>query len=107
MLRPCRASSALMSFPMCGSSVIGLPLRGALRRGQTKWAEPSVCLLETEGPAKPVKRNKQQIAYALGREPFATYSLFTSNLPIISLQNKSVKLGVVSIPILSITYNSS
>ena len=53
--------------------------RGALRGGQTKWAEPSVCLFETEGSAKPVKENKQQTAHALRREPFATYSSFTSN----------------------------
>ena len=86
MLRPCRASSALMSFPICGSSSIAFAFRGALRGGQTKWAEPSVCLLETEGSAKPVKRNKQQTIHALRREPFATHSFFTSNLPIVSFR---------------------
>ena len=73
---------------------LGLPFVGALRVGQTKWAEPSVCLLETEGSAKPVKANKQQTIHAPGRELFATYSSFTSNLPIFGLENKSAKLGV-------------
>ena len=53
------------------------------------------CLLETEGSAKPVKANNQQTAHALRREPFATYSSFTSNLPIFGLENKSVKLDLI------------
>ena len=89
MLRPCLASSALMSFPMCGSSSIGSAFAGALRGGQTKWAEPSVCLFETEGSAKPVNGNKQQRVHALRRELFATYSPNTSNLPIISFRIKA------------------
>ena len=47
------------------------------------------CLLETEGSAKPVKPNKQQTTHALGRELFATYSCFTSNLPIFSLRTRA------------------
>lgn len=61
----------------------------ALRDGQTKWAEPSVCLFETEGSAKPVNGNKQQRVHALRRELFATYSPNTSNLPIISFRIKA------------------
>jgi hypothetical protein len=58
-------------------------LSGSLAR----WANKTggnrfVCLLDTEGSAKPVKANKQQTAHALRREPFTTYSSFTSNLPI-------------------------
>ena len=58
MLRPCSTSAALMIFPMCGSSFIGLPLRGALRGGQTKWAEPFLltCL---EGIGKRPDDDKQ------------------------------------------------
>ena len=72
---------------------------GALLGGQTKWAEPFVCLLETEGSAKPVQANKQQTIHALGRELFATYFSCTLNLPIFGLENKSVKArcGYVSI----------
>lgn len=102
ILRPCRVNSALMSFPICGSSSIAFAFGGALRGGQKRWAEPSVCLLETEGSAKPVKRNKQQTIHALRREPFATYSLFTSNLPIISFRiraQSSVLLYHYVIPI--------
>ena len=95
MLRPCRCSSSLIRRPICGSSSIAFAFRGALRGGQTKRAEPSVCLLETEGSAKPVNANKQQTIHALRREPFATHFSFTSNLPIFGLENKSVKLGVV------------
>lgn len=58
MLRPCRVSSALMSFPMCGSSIIGLPLRKALRIGQTKRAEPFL-LTRLEGIGKRPDDDKQ------------------------------------------------
>lgn len=71
---------------MCGSSCIAFAFGGASLSGQTKWAEPSVCLPDTEGSAKPVKANKQQTIHALRREPFATYSSFTSNLPIIRIR---------------------
>ena len=93
MLRPCRWSTSLIRWPICGSSSIVFAFRGALRGGQTKWAEPSVCLLETEGSAKPVQANKQQTIHALRRELFATYFSCTSNLPIFGLENKSVKLN--------------
>ena len=77
---------SLNEFPYMWFFVHRFAFAGALRGGQTKWAEPSVCLPDTEGSAKPVKANKQQTAHALGREPFATYSSFTSNLPIIRIR---------------------
>ena len=105
-LRPCRDSSALMSFPICGSSFIGLPLQEPCAVGKQNGRNRFDCLLETEGSAKPVKANKQQTAHALRREQFATYSSFTSNLPIFGLENKSVKLDVVMSVFYSIILSS-
>ena len=58
MLRPCRASSALMSFPICGSSSIVFAFRGALRGGQTERAEPYL-LTRLEGIGKRPDDDKQ------------------------------------------------
>jgi len=71
---------------MCGSSFIGLPLREPCAVGKQNGRNRFDCLLDTEGSAKPVKANKQQTIHALGREPFATYSSFTSNLPIFRIR---------------------
>lgn len=105
MLRPCRVSSALMSFPMCGSSFIGLPLREPCAISKQNGRNRFDCLLETEGSAKPVQANKQQTIHARRREPSATYFSCTSNLPIFGLENKSVKLGMDYVNNLCVLYS--
>ena len=58
MLRPCRANSALMSFPMCGSSFIGLPLREPCAVGKQNGRKPFL-LTRLEGIGKRPDDDKQ------------------------------------------------
>ena len=78
-----------MRFPMWGSSVMRLPCGGAFRPKQTKRAEPFVCLLETEGSAKPVKPNKQQTTHALWTRAIHSLFLFYFKFADSQFKNKS------------------
>lgn len=70
---------------MCGSFVMLFALLEHWLWKQTKRAEP-LCLLETEGSAKPVKANKQQNIHARIRELMLLILLLLKILPIFSYE---------------------